>query len=225
MKQTNHDSHSRTLLVIDDHPLFREGVKAIVGKTPGYAVPAEAGTAEEGLQVALRNKPDIAIVDILLPDGDGVDLTKQLLEKLPNLHVLVVSMTTDSDRVTAAFQAGAKGFMDKSSASKELIKALEAMVDGYFFIDGSAHEDIAAALQACRQNRATDPLHPLSPREIEITRLFARDMSVEKIAEQLSISPRTVENHRSNIKKKLGIKTPFEFIKYAFKHGLIDLKN
>ncbi|WP_319762686.1 response regulator transcription factor [Maridesulfovibrio sp.] len=211
------------VLLVDDHPLFREGVKAIINRSEEYYICCEAGTSAEALQVAESERPKLAIIDINLPDYDGIRLSEELLGLYPDIKILIVSMTTQVEQIAASFQAGATGYMNKISASGELIKALDATRAGNFYLDGTVSQEVAEDFFMHRKSMADGSYAALTPREREIMQLLARDYSVKDVAERLFISPRTVENHRSNLMRKLGLKSTIEFIRYAFKQGLIEL--
>lgn len=223
MANDSKQAAARRILIIDDHPLFREGVKAIVRRTTDYAVVAEAGTFEEGMAAAREHAPDLAIVDLILPENNGVALTGQLLQEIPGLRVLVISMTTRAEQIAAAFKMGATGFLNKNSAPEELIPALDATSEGQPYLDGSVSRNVALELLTLQQGGGNGSAVTLTPREQEIMRLLASDLSTKEIAERLFISPRTVENHRSNLMHKLGLKSPIAFLRYAVRHGLVDL--
>lgn len=213
----------KSVLLVDDHPLFREGVKAIINRSENYHICCEAGTSDEALQVAEVEKPQLAIIDINLPDYDGIKLSEKLLKIYPDLKILIVSMTTQVEHIAASFQSGATGYINKISASNELIKALKATDAGQFYLDGTVSQEIAEDFFLHRKSMDDGSYAELTPREREIMKLLARDYSVKEIAECLFISPRTVENHRSNLMRKLGLKSTIEFIRYAVKQGLIEL--
>jgi len=223
MDNREQSDSAQKILLVDDHPLFREGVKAIVKRSDGYRLCCEAGAAAEAMQAAKADKPDLAIVDINLPDYDGIRLSEQLLEVFPELKILIVSITTQTEQIAASFQAGATGYMNKVSAAGELITALEAVSAGQFYLDGTVSQDVAKDFLVHQKSMAQGSYSTLTPREKEIMQLLAQDRSIKEIAERLFISPRTVENHRSNLMSKLGLKTTIEFVRYAFKQGLVEL--
>ncbi|WP_319780748.1 response regulator transcription factor [Maridesulfovibrio sp.] len=223
MKINSAAVQSKGVLLVDDHPLFREGVKAIINRSRKYCICCEAGTSSEAMLVVESEKPELAIIDINLPDYDGIRLSEELLDVYPDLKILIVSMTTQVEQIAASFQAGVTGYMNKISASGELIKALDATDAGQFYLDGTVSKDVAEDFFMHRKSMSDGSYSELTPREREIMQLLARDYSVKEVAERLFISPRTVENHRSNLMRKLGLKSTIEFIRYAFKQGLIEL--
>ncbi len=216
----------QSILIVDDHPLFREGLRAIITRDGRFEVVGEAGSAREALRLAKRLKPSLIIVDISLPDRSGIELTSELRRKLPESRILIVSMHSKIDYIAEAFQAGATGYVVKESAAERLIDGLETIAGGEYFLDSCvSHEVVKRLMQMpAKDARIADAGYgSLTPREQEVMRLLAEGLSVKKIAEKLFISPKTVENHRANIMNKLDIHSTVELIRYAARLGLIDL--
>jgi DNA-binding NarL/FixJ family response regulator len=217
----------KQLLIVDDHPLFREGIKAIIGSSPEFEVVGEAGDARTGLQLASECRPDIILVDISLPDQSGIDLTKTLKSVLPETHILVVSMHSKMGYIIEAFQAGALGYLVKESAGDGLLKALGSIAKGEFFLDNSVSSAVVSKIlkTADKEVHVADTQYrSLTSREQEILRLLAEGFSVKDIGSRLYISPKTVENHRTNIMHKLEVKRPLDLVRYAARIGLIDVE-
>jgi len=219
-------TRKRTILIVDDHTLFREGLKSIIGRDNRYEVTGEAGSAQEALQMAGKLKPDVILVDISLPDQSGIQLTGAICRLLPETCVLIVTMHSKIDYIVEAFQAGARGYVVKEAAPQRLLQGLESVLKGEYFMDNSVCQRVVkrlTELPARNANISDAAYGTLSPREQEVMRLMAEDFSNREIAEKLYISPKTVENHRTNIMNKLGLHSTIELVRYAAKIGMIDV--
>jgi DNA-binding NarL/FixJ family response regulator len=218
--------NKKTILIIDDHPLFREGLKAIIGRDAHFDVVGEAGNGREGLRMAKKLEPDLVLVDISLPDQSGIQLTRAIRTLLSDTRVLIVSMHSKIDYIAEAFQAGATGYVVKESASERLIKGLEYVSRGDYFLDSSVSQQVVKRLMdsPAKDEKITDAAYGnLTHREQEVMRLLAEGLPIKEIGEKLFISPKTVENHRSNIMNKLDLHSTIELIRYAARLGLIDV--
>lgn len=217
----------KTILIVDDHPLVREGLKVIIGRNPRFEVVGEAGSAREGLRMAEALKPDLLLLDISLPDESGLELARRIRTALPDTRILVVSMHAGIDYVAQAFKAGATGYMVKDSAAPRLQIALESVLKGEYYLDSSLSPQVVEELIRSPEKEITSikdvAYRSLTPREQEIMSLLAKALSIKEIADQLFISPKTVENHRTNIMNKLGLRSALELARYAARLGLINV--
>jgi DNA-binding NarL/FixJ family response regulator len=219
-------AQKKTILIVDDHPLFREGLKALIMRNSGFTVVGEAGSAAEGLELAKDLKPDLAVVDISLPDKSGIDLTRSIRSQLPETRVIVVSMHSKIHYITEAFQAGATGYVVKESAADRLIQGLQAVSRGDYFLDSSLSHSVVNRLVEFpeKEARITDKSYSaLTAREQQVLRMVAEGRTTKEIAADLCISPKTVENHRTNIMEKLDLHSTIDLVRYAAKLGLIDI--
>ncbi|MDO9264704.1 MAG: response regulator transcription factor [Desulfosalsimonadaceae bacterium] len=219
-------TQKKRILIIDDHPLFREGLKSIIKQDAGYEVVGEAGTGGQGLQKARELKPDVALVDVSLPDQSGIDLIREIVKYSPQTLVLIVSMHSKIDYIVKAFQTGAMGYIVKESATEMLLKGMDQILSGNYFMDTSVSHQVVKKLAGLpsRETVVTDTGYDaLTPREQEVVILLAEGSSIKQAADRLFISPKTVENHRASIMRKLGLQSTVDLIRYAAKLGLIDI--
>lgn len=219
-------SSKKSVLIVDDHPLFREGLKSIIAGDRHFSVEGEAGDARNGYAMAQKIRPDVVLVDISLPDESGMQLTRRIRKALPSTRVMIISMHSKIDYIVEAFQAGATGYVVKDSAASRLVQGLHAVTGGEYFLDSSISHEVVERLMKSpvREARVSDSDYGrLTPREQEIMRLLAEGISKTQIADRLCISVKTVENHRSNIMKKLDLHSTMDLVRYAAKLGLIDV--
>ena len=219
-------STPKRILIVDDHPLYRDGLRARLGARPDFSVVGEAGTSAEGLRMAKDLAPDLAVVDISLPDGSGIELTREMRAVRPDMPVLIVSMHAKLDFIAAAFQAGASGYMSKESGGEGILQAIDTVLAGGQYLDGSLSPTVLRRLSdiSGRKAKTVDASYgTLSLREQQVMRLLAEGLTPEEIAAKLFVSRKTVLNHRYSIMTKLGIKSPMAFVRHAARLGLIDI--
>jgi len=216
----------KRILIVDDHPLYRDGLRARLSARPDFSVVGEAGTSAEGLRMAKELAPDLAVVDISLPDGSGIELTREMRAVRPDMPVLIVSMHAKLDFIAAAFQAGASGYMSKESGGEGILQAIDTVLTGGQYLDGSLSPTVLRRLSdiSGRKAKTVDASYgTLSLREQQVMRLLAEGLTPEDIAAKLFVSRKTVLNHRYSIMTKLGIKSPMAFVRHAARLGLIDI--
>ena len=220
-------AEKKTVMIVDDHPLFREGLKSILSRHSKFEIIAEAENGFEGISYAKKMKPELIIMDLSLPDKSGIEVTREIMAKLPGTYIMILSMHSKIDYITEAFKAGAKGYLVKESATEKLVEGLNAISNNEYFLDAFLSPQVIKNLVASKDKEAkiTDAGYGvLTPREQEIMRLVAEGLSSKVIAEKLFISPKTVENHRTNIMNKLDIHSTLELVRYAARLGLIDVE-
>ncbi|MCF8107026.1 MAG: response regulator transcription factor [Desulfohalobiaceae bacterium] len=216
---------SRQTLIIDDHPLFRTGLKAILKQETSLIVVGEAGNTKEALEIAREKRPDLVILDITLAGQNGISLIHPLREILPNVKILMLSVHSRIEYITRAFQAGADAYLLKDTASEGLLKGVEQIFQDNYFLDHTLSNEIVKNLIKSPQepDRVSDAAYnSLTHREQEIMHLLAKGYSSKQVAKKLFISIKTVDNHRTHILNKLGLSSTIELIRYAVKIGLID---
>ncbi len=204
------------VLVVDDHELLRAGTRQILDDAAGFTVVGEAADGEAALQAVADLHPDVALVDIRLPTGNGIDVARQITTDYPDTTVLILSAYDDENYVRAALAAGVAGYLLKTTPSDELIRSIRAACEGFNLLDrpltgtGEKDEGVAADRYAPR----------LTSREQEVVRLVARGMSNKAIARQLGISPRTVEGHLNHVFEKLGTTSRTELVHFALANSM-----
>jgi DNA-binding NarL/FixJ family response regulator len=220
-------AEKKTVMIVDDHPLFREGLKSILSRHSKFEIIAEAKNGFEGMIYAKNMKPELIIMDLSLPDRSGIEITREIMAKLPGTSIIILSMHSKIDYITEAFKAGAKGYLVKESAAEKLVEGLDAISNKEYFLDSSLSPQVIKNLIRSEDKEAkiTDAGYgSLTPREQEVMRFVAEGLSSKVIAEKLFISPKTVENHRTNIMNKLDIHSTLELVRYAARLGLIDVE-
>ena len=198
----------KTILIVDDHTLFREGLRSIIERGPGYEVIGEAGNSREGLQMVEKYKPDLVLLDISLPDRSGFELTRDIVKLSTKTRIMIVSMHSKTDYIVRAFQAGATGYVIKESAAAKLLQGIGSVLKGDYFMDAAVSQKVVEKLAEIKEKKVkvTDTSYDtLTPREQEVMILVAEGLSTKQISERLYISPKTVENHRSRIMQKLDL--------------------
>lgn len=200
------------ILIVDDHPIVRLGIRQMIAADPHLTVCGEAESGREALQL-VASKPDLAIVDLSLEDGHGLELIRRLREAVPDLRVLVLSMHDEALFAERALRAGARGYIMKQEAIGGLVHAIREVLSGRVFVSKRMSQRL---LERVGQPSAPgDPLGNLTDRELEVFELIGRGLSTAAIADRLDVSIKTVETYRSNIKTKLDLKDATDLIRFA----------
>jgi len=209
------------ILVADDHELVRRGALGVLHSRRGWRVVGEAASGREAVEKTIKLKPDVAIMDISMPELDGVEVVRQIREAVPSTKVLVLTMHESDQMVQRALDAGAHGYMLKSDLTDCLPKAVKTVSEGKRFLTPKVSEIVLEGfLKTKTQHQAERAAARTTPRETEIIALLAAGKSNKEIAAQLKITVRTVETHRAKIMLKLGLHSLVELIHYAMRHGI-----
>jgi len=212
---------ARTLLA-DDHVLLRQAVRATLELQGDFRVVAEVGDGAEAVSVALRERVDLAIIDISMPTVTGIDVARQLRDHRPDIKVLILTMHEREDLLFEALRAGAAGYVVKSAAPADLVTAARAALRGEVYLYPEDLRPLMASFLAAARDGAVEMPDALSTRELGVLKLVAEGQTNKQIAEVLSISPKTVARHRESILGKLGMHDRVGLTRYAIRRGLID---
>jgi DNA-binding NarL/FixJ family response regulator len=210
---------SSTVALIDDHPVFREGLRHLLASEPGLEVVGEAGDARGACAIANSAKPSVIVIDVALPDGDGIAATQEILRYSPRTRVLALTMHTGEFFVSRAFSAGVSGYAIKTQAPEEIVGAVCAVARGETYVPARFSHLVMRPHE--RSSVPATPFEDLSKREREIFDLILRGFTNEGMARALFISVKTVETHRSHINRKLRVHSTGELIRLAAMHGLL----
>ena len=207
------------VLVVDDHAVVRTGLRRVLDAETDIETVGEAPNAERAVFEALESKPDVVLMDVVMPGKTGIEGLPALLQALPDTKVLMLTMQDDPQYVREAFEAGASGYVLKEAADTDVVEAVRAVAAGERYVHPALGARLVAADSEERRRAESDPL---SDREREVLRLLALGHTNQEIAELLFISVRTAETHRAHIMQKLGLSTRAELVRYALEHGLLE---
>jgi DNA-binding NarL/FixJ family response regulator len=212
------------ILIADDHGVIRAGLRALLEDVPDITVVGEASDGVEALAKAVELKPDILLMDLSMPNLGGIEATQQLSQKEPKVRVLILTVHEEESLLKEVVRMGASGYIVKRAAQEDLLHAIRVVARGDLYI----HPTMTRALFNETPAYAPRPMpesETLTMREIEVLQLLAKGYTNRQIAEQLSLSQRTVEGHRANLSGKLGLHSRVELVEYAEKHGLLKNKD
>jgi DNA-binding NarL/FixJ family response regulator len=206
------------ILLADDHALVRHGLRMVLDAAPDLEVAAEAGDGAEAVELGLSEDVHLAVLDVMMPRRTGLQAAAELARRRPELKLLMLSMHDSEQYLFEALKAGASGYVLKTAADRDLVEAVRAAMRGEPFLYPAA----VTALIRDYLARGETPAGPLTPRELEVLKLIAEAYTSDQIAQELTISRRTVDRHRENILAKLGMRDRVELTRYAIRRGLID---
>jgi RNA polymerase sigma factor (sigma-70 family) len=213
------------VLVADDHAIIREGLRVMLGNQPDMEVVGIAGNGREAIRLVDEHEPDVAVMDISMPELNGIETIQQMLPRHPHLQVVVLSIHGTKPYVYRALKAGAKGYLIKETAGLEVVDAVRAVYRGERYLSQRIADLLTnASFRNLETSMEVSPLEALSSREREILQLVAEGKTSQEIAERLSISPKTVDTYRSRLMQKIGVDDVPGLVRFAIQHGVISLE-
>lgn len=206
------------ILLADDHALVRHGFRMILAAQPDMEIAGEAGNGREAVELAQKLKPDVVVMDVAMPELNGIEATRRIIELAPRARVLALSMHKDAVYVREILRAGARGYLLKDSADADLLAAVRAVAKG----EGYLSPGVSDAVLSDYRRHVTDPLDLLTSREREVLQLIAEGKTNKEIATSLTLSVYTVEAHRGRLMEKLNLHSTGELVRFAVRSGLVD---
>ncbi len=212
------------ILLVDDHDIVRDGIKALLEDEIGFTIVSEAESGEEAVAACREYDVDLVIMDINMPEMNGIESTKQIKEEFEEIKVLALTMMDEDQHIRKMIEAGASGYILKSSNKIELIDAITTILDGqHYFSDDATHSVMMDLVKGKTEDESSDP-GQLTDREIEVLELIVEQYTNQQIADELYISIRTVDAHRRNLLQKTGAKNTAGLVTYAIKHDLVEIE-
>lgn len=208
------------IMIVDDHEVVRVGLRALLERRPDFRVVAEAGSAGEAVQKALDHRPDVVVMDIRLPGGNGIEATRRIVEALPETRVIMLTSYAEDELLLEAIEAGASGYVLKQIGSDELVTAIERVARGEALIDPSMTPTLLRHLRAARRSAMASAFKDLTEQELRVLALIAEGKTNREIAQTLFLSEGTVRNYVSSILSKLGLSNRAEAAAYAVEHNI-----
>jgi two-component system, NarL family, response regulator NreC len=211
-----------SVIIVDDHKLVTDCISLFLRSSPEIEVCGVAHSASEAMGLLEKVKPDVMLIDISMPDITGIEATKMVKSRFPEVKVLILSMHSDYENISDAIDAGADGYVPKDVASEELVEAISALNAGKNFFHTTISDEIVKNYSV-KRNSYSSALPQLTKRELEVLKLFTEGYNNSEIAEKLFLSVRTIESHKNHILQKTNMKNSVELIKFAIKNKIIDL--
>jgi DNA-binding NarL/FixJ family response regulator len=213
-----------TLVIADDHKLFRLGLRQLLERETSITVAGEAATGLEVIEVARNTKPDIILMDISMPEINGIEAARRIIDEQDKTKIIILSMHSDRRYILESLRIGARGYLLKDSAPEELVQAIRKVMSGQFYLSARINASVIADYLNLSSTENTSPFQALSGREREVLQLIAEGHSTKETADKLNLSAKTVETHKQHIMDKLNIHTVAELTRYAIKEGLSPLE-
>lgn len=211
------------IAIVDDHDIVRDGIRLLLEDEPGFDVAWEARHGKEALQACKDHDTDLIIMDITMPEMDGIEATKKITEQYDEVKILALTMLNEDQHIRKMIKAGASGYVLKSAGRDELIKAINAIADGQHYFSDEATQSILQELVNPVVSRSSSPkdIH-ITEREMEVLKLIVNEFTNQEIADKLYVSVRTVDAHRRNLLQKTGAKNTAGLVKYALQNNLFS---
>jgi DNA-binding NarL/FixJ family response regulator len=205
----------KRVMIVDDHPMMRQGLAQLIDNEPDLIVAAEADTGGLGLDIVVKEKLDLAVLDISLPDKNGLELIKDIRSVRPELPILIISMHDEALYAERVLRAGARGYIMKQEGGKKLLQAIRQVLTGQIYVSEKMSARILETFSGHAPEKSSSPVARLSDREFEVFQLIGQGKGTKEIAGHLNLSVKTVEVHRANIKEKLNLQTATDLVRYA----------
>ena len=214
-----------TVLLADDHPIVRQGLRHLLEAESGIDVVGEASDGLQAVQLAEKLKPKVLVVDMMMPGLNGLEVIRQVKKRSSDTHCIVLSMQSADAYVVEALKSGASGYILKESGPSELVNAVHQVIQGQLYLSPRLSERLIKAYLQVSKKNVVDPYDTLTDREREVLQLASEGLSAAVIAKRLSISPRTAELHRSRVMDKLKLRSQTDLIRYALKRGILPMED
>lgn len=212
------------VFLADDHAIVRDGLRAILEAQSDITVVGDAADGRQAVRLVQQLRPDVAVVDIAMPELNGIEATYEICQTCPDTQVVILSMHSAVEHIFRALQAGARGYLLKESAGQEVVEAVRAVYAGRRYLSGRIGETVIDDYLRQRQAATKSPLERLAPRERQVLQLVAEGKSSVEIGDILFLSPKTVDTYRSRIMQKLGLRDLPSLVKFAIQHGITSLE-
>lgn len=221
VRHASKETKKLQVLVVDDHPVLRQGLKLLINQEPDLMVCGEAENPQQAFTAIKEKHPDIAIIDLSLAQSSGIDLIKNIKSRYPRLPILVLSMHEESLYAERALRAGARGYIMKKEAPEKVITAIRKVLEGSLYVSEAMGDKLLNQFVGRKSATVSSPVELLSDRELDVFQLIGKGLGTRQIAEKLNISIKTVEVYRANIKEKLNLKSSAELVQHAI-HWIIS---
>ena len=215
-------SKQSRVMLVDDHEIMRDGLREVLERSSNFEVVGQAGDGVSAVNIALKLKPDVIVMDVMMPLKNGIDACREITELLPDTKVLILTASAEEDAVMEAVAAGATGFLQKYSGKEKLLDTVREVADGEYRIPSSVLRSVFAGIRGTAERKTTEGPKSLTQRDREILTLFAQGLSYAEIAEARNNQPLTIRNAVYSIQDKLGVATKQELVVWAVRNGLLD---